>query len=124
MYADRYAPIWPGPAPLWRERGVVPNLFQRNARERIKYPSPERKPSKVLTELRDPEKAYFMRQRKIDLAAKDRELSTMDHPKTPTKRAKPIPLNPSPVQQKKKVPRSESGLKSNINWEKKKPWQK
>lgn len=135
MYADRYIPRYPGPAPVVsrpparfpapRGRGRVPNLFQRDPNLRVRYSTPERIKRKepTLTE----EDAYYGRMAQQEIAReaylRDKRLAKMDKPKTPKKKAKPVALNPSPVQQKQKKPRRDP-LESSVNYDGKKAYRK
>jgi len=118
MYADAIpvaiVPRWPGPAPQVRR---VPNLFQRDPALRHRFPSPPRTPSKILNRLRDPEEEYFYRQSQIAEAERQRSLAPAL--RTPKKKAKPVALNPSPVQQKKPRKPRVDPLFSSVNYEKK-----
>lgn len=76
----------------------MPNLFQRNPALRQRYPSPPRKQSKILDELRDPENAHYARLAREDAKKRDKKLSKMDKPKK-----KPVKsLSASPA---KKIPK-------------------
>lgn len=133
MFADRYIPRYPGPAPVVsrpparfpapRGRGRVPNLFQNNAALRVRYPSPPRKPKKVV----NAEDEYYARLARDEMAReayiRNKKLAKMDGPKTP-KKNKPVALNPSPVQQKKaRAPRRDP-LESSVNYDGKKAYRK
>lgn len=132
MFADRYPPRYPGPAPVVRfpppvvieerGRGRVPNLFQENPNLRVRYPTPERIKRKepTLTE----EDAYYGRMAQQEMAReaylRDKRLAKMDRPKTPKKKADPpVDLSRSPAKKKKRAPRKDP-LFTSVNYDGKK----
>lgn len=126
MFADRYPPRYPGPAPVVRFpppvviEQRVPNLFQRNAQLRVRYPSPPRMERPVVSA----EDEYYARLAREDMAReayiRDKKLAKMDRPKTPKKiAAPPVDLSRSPAKKKKRAPRKDP-LFSSVNYDGKK----